>query len=107
MVGEYEENGSVTIARIGLDGSVRPITHDAAAFSYDRPYAGGGFQRREDGAVAFTVSPVDRPTDVAISTGGATRQLTDLNDLTLAPSAWRPSGRSTSARPTAATFPPG
>ncbi len=83
LVAEYEENGSVTVSRIGLDGSVRPITHDAAAFSYDRPYAGGGFSVSKAGTIAFTVSPVERPTDVAISGGGAARQLTHLNDLNL------------------------
>ena len=55
----------------------------SAAFSYDRPYAGGGFSVAKNGAVAFTVSPVDRPTDVAVSTGGAARQLTHLNELNL------------------------
>ena len=83
LVGEYEEGGSVTIARIGLDGSVRPITHDVGGGGYDRPYASGGFSVAKTGAVAFTVSPVDRPADVAISTGGGTRQLTRLNDLNL------------------------
>jgi len=83
LVGEYEEGGSVTIARIGLDGSVRPITHDGGGGGYDRPYASGGFSVAKTGAVAFTVSPVDRPADVAISTGGGTRQLTRLNDLNL------------------------
>jgi dipeptidyl aminopeptidase/acylaminoacyl peptidase len=79
----YEENGSETVSRVGLDGSVRPITRDAANFSYDRPYAGGGFSVARTGAIAFTVSPTDRPTDVAVSTGGAARQLTRLNDLNL------------------------
>jgi dipeptidyl aminopeptidase/acylaminoacyl peptidase len=79
----YEENGSVTIARVALDGGVRPITHDVGGGSYDRPYASGGFSVARNGAVAFTVSPIDRPADVAISTGGATRQLTRLNDLNL------------------------
>jgi dipeptidyl aminopeptidase/acylaminoacyl peptidase len=79
----YEESGSVTVSRVGLDGSVRQITREAAAASYDRPYAGGGFSVARNGAIAFTVSPVDRPTDVAISTGGAARQLTRLNELNL------------------------
>ncbi|MFL6763840.1 MAG: S9 family peptidase, partial [Sphingomicrobium sp.] len=83
LVAEYEENGSVTVSRVGLDGSVRPITHDAATFGYDRPYAGGGFSVAKSGTVAFTVSPFDRPTDVAISSGGAAHQLTHLNDLNL------------------------
>ena len=83
LVAEYEEGGSVTVSRVGLDGSVRPITRDAATFGYDRPYAGGGFSVSKAGTVAFTTSTVDRPTDVAISNGGAARQLTHLNDLNL------------------------
>jgi dipeptidyl aminopeptidase/acylaminoacyl peptidase len=79
----YEEAGSVTVSRIGLDGSVRPIAHDLAASGYDRPYAGGNFSVSKSGAVAYNVSPYDRPTDLAISSGGARRQLTHLNELTL------------------------
>lgn len=79
----YEEGGSVTVARIGLDGSVRPLTREAADAGYDRPYAGGGFSVARNGTVAFTVSPFRRPTDVAIASGGATRQLTRLNELNL------------------------
>jgi len=79
----YEENGSVTIARVGLDGSVRPITHDVGGGGYDRPYAAGGFSVAKTGTVAFTVSPVDRPADVAISSSGGIRQLTRLNELNL------------------------
>jgi dipeptidyl aminopeptidase/acylaminoacyl peptidase len=83
LVAQYEESGSVTVARVGLDGSVRPMTRDAATFSYDRPYAGGGFSVSKAGTIAFTVSPIDRPTDVAISSGGGARQLTHLNELNL------------------------
>ncbi|MFP5329070.1 MAG: prolyl oligopeptidase family serine peptidase [Alphaproteobacteria bacterium] len=83
LFASYEESGSVTVARIGLDGSVRPITRDAASPVYDRPYAGGGFSVSRGGAVAITVSPYDRPTDVALATGGATRRLTRLNELNL------------------------
>jgi dipeptidyl aminopeptidase/acylaminoacyl peptidase len=79
----YEEAGAVTVSRIGLDGSVRPITHEAAAAGYDRPYAGGGFSVAKNGTIAFTISPYNRPADVAVSSGGATRQLTRLNDLNL------------------------
>jgi dipeptidyl aminopeptidase/acylaminoacyl peptidase len=79
----YEENGSVTVSRVGLNGSVRPITHEVGGGSYDRPYAAGGFSVAKNGTIAFTVSPVDRPADVAISSGGAARQLTHLNELNL------------------------
>ncbi|MES2136032.1 MAG: S9 family peptidase [Pseudomonadota bacterium] len=83
LLAAYEENGSVTVSRIGLDGSVRPVTRDVAGGGYDRPYAGGGFSVSKTGAVAFTVSPYNRPADVAISTGRGERQLTHLNDLNL------------------------
>jgi dipeptidyl aminopeptidase/acylaminoacyl peptidase len=79
----YEEDGSVTVSRIGLDGSVRPITREAADPGYDRPYAGGAFSVAKNGTIAFTTSPFDRPTDVAVADGGAKRQLTRLNDLSL------------------------
>ncbi len=83
LLAQYEEDGSVSVSRIGLDGSVRPITHEVADSGYDRPYAGGGFSVARNGTIAFTRSSVDRPTDVAIASGGATRQLTHLNELNL------------------------
>lgn len=83
LVAAYEEDGSVTVSRIGLDGSVRPITSVVASPTYDRPYAGGEFSVARNGAVAFTTSRYDRPTDVAVATGGNVRQLTRLNELNL------------------------
>lgn len=83
LIAAYEEAGSVTVARVGLDGSVRPIASSAASPVYDRPYAGGGFSVARNGTIAFTVSPYDRPTDVAVSSGGNVRQLTRLNELSL------------------------
>ena len=80
----YEEAGSVTVARIGLDGSVRPIANSVANAGYDRPYGGGGFSVARTGAIAFTSSPYNRPTDVAVAgAGGGIRQLTRLNELNL------------------------
>jgi len=83
LFASYEQDGSVTVARIGLDGSVRPIAGELAEAGYDRPYAGGGFSVARNGTVAFTVSPGNRPTDVAIAAGGNIRQLTRLNELNL------------------------
>jgi dipeptidyl aminopeptidase/acylaminoacyl peptidase len=83
LMAAYEEEGSSVVSRIGLDGSVRPITKSAADSSYDRPYAGGSFSVARNGAVAFTSSPFDRPTDVSVATGNNVRQLTRLNELTL------------------------
>ena len=84
LLAGYEEDGAVTVARVGLDGSVRPIARDVANSSFDRPYAGGDFSASRSGAIAFTSGSVDRPTDVAIASGnGGTRKLTSLNALTL------------------------
>ena len=83
MLAAYEEDGSVTIARIGLDGSVRPIVRDAANSGFDRPYAGGGFSVSRSGTFAYTTSAYNRPTDVAVVAGGKVRQLTQLNELNL------------------------
>ncbi|HET9398357.1 MAG TPA: S9 family peptidase, partial [Sphingomicrobium sp.] len=83
IVASYEENGSVVVSRIGLDGRVTPITREVGGGSLDRPYAGGGFSLARNGAVAFTTDSPTRPADVALSTGGKTRQLTRLNDLSL------------------------
>jgi dipeptidyl aminopeptidase/acylaminoacyl peptidase len=83
MLAAYEEDGSVTIARIGLDGSVRPIVRDAASSGFDRPYAGGGFSVSRNGTIAYTPSAYNRPTDVAVVAGGKERRLTQLNELNL------------------------
>jgi dipeptidyl aminopeptidase/acylaminoacyl peptidase len=83
LIAAYEEDGSVTVSRIGLDGTVRPITGAVASPTYDRPYAGGEFSVARNGAVAFTTGRYDRPTDVAVATGGNVRQLTRLNELNL------------------------
>jgi dipeptidyl aminopeptidase/acylaminoacyl peptidase len=83
VVASYEENGSVVVSRIGLDGRVTPITREVGGGSLDRPYAGGEFSLARNGAVAFTVDSATRPADVALSAGGKTRQLTRLNDLSL------------------------
>ena len=84
IVASYEEDGAVTVSRIGLDGRVTPLTHAVAGGGLDRPYAGGSFSLARTGAIAFTTDRPDRPADVAVSSsGGAMRQLTRLNDLTL------------------------
>ena len=80
----YEENGSVTVSRIGLNGSVTPLTHEVGGGGgLDRPYGGGDFSVSRNGTVAFTTDTPTRPSDIAVSSGGKTRQLTRLNDLAL------------------------
>jgi dipeptidyl aminopeptidase/acylaminoacyl peptidase len=83
IVAAYEEDGSVVVSRIGLDGRVTPIARDVGGGSLDRPYAGGGFSLARNGTIAYTIDSATRPADVAVSAGGKTRQLTRLNELPL------------------------
>jgi dipeptidyl aminopeptidase/acylaminoacyl peptidase len=77
---QYEDRGQVKVARIGLDGSVRPVTDALAGSGLDRPYAGGAFTVARDGSLAITSGSPSRPADVALVRGGAApRMLTHLN----------------------------
>jgi dipeptidyl aminopeptidase/acylaminoacyl peptidase len=80
----YEEGGSVEVARIGLDGSVRTVAEGLSGSDLDRPYAGGSYSVARDGTVAVTSGSAMRPAEVAIVRGGARRVLTRLNDDLLA-----------------------
>lgn len=83
VVVAYEQDGSVTVSRIGLNGSVTPLTHDVGGGGLDRPYAGGGFSVARNGTIAFTTDSPGRPADVAIVRGGKVSRLTDLNSTAL------------------------
>ncbi|MFL6766451.1 MAG: prolyl oligopeptidase family serine peptidase [Sphingomicrobium sp.] len=83
IVVAYEEAGSVTVSRIGLDGRVTPITKEVGGGGLDRPYAGGSFSLARNGSIAFTTDSVTRPADVSVTSGGKMRQLTRLNELPL------------------------
>ena len=83
LIAAYEQDGSVTIARIALNGSVAPLTHDVGGGGLDRPYAGGGFSVARNGTIAVTTDSPGRPADVAVVGGKGLRRLTDLNATTL------------------------
>jgi dipeptidyl aminopeptidase/acylaminoacyl peptidase len=80
----YEESGSVEVARIGLDGSVRTVAEGLGGSELDRPYAGGSYSVARDGTLAITAGSASRPAEVALVRGGATRALTRLNEDLLA-----------------------
>ena len=80
----YDEHGSVRVARVGLDGSVRTVAEHLTASEFDRPYSGGQFSVARDGAVAFTSGTTQRPSDVWITRGGDARRLTRLDEALLA-----------------------
>lgn len=75
----YEDHGTVKVARVGLDGSVRTVAEGLTGGGLDRPYAGGAFSVARDGSVAITKGSATRPSDIALVRGGAERQLTRLN----------------------------
>jgi dipeptidyl aminopeptidase/acylaminoacyl peptidase len=79
----YDEHGSVRVARVGLDGSVRTVAEHLTAGAFDRPYSGGTFSVARDGTVAFTSGTTQRPSDIWITRGGSARQLTHLNQASL------------------------
>ena len=79
MVIQYEDNGGVALARVGLDGRVTPITRALAGSGLDRPYVGGEYSVSRGGTIAFTTGDASRPSDLAVLSGGNVRKLTDLN----------------------------
>jgi dipeptidyl aminopeptidase/acylaminoacyl peptidase len=81
---DYDERGSVRVARVGLDGSVRTVAEHLTASEFDRPYSGGQFSVARDGAVAFTSGTTQRPSDIWITRGGDARRLTHLDEALLA-----------------------
>lgn len=75
---DYEDHGTVHIARVGLDGSIRPIAEGLTGSALDRPYAGGEFSVARDGSIALTKGSVTRPSDIVLARGGE-QLLTRLN----------------------------
>jgi dipeptidyl aminopeptidase/acylaminoacyl peptidase len=75
----YEDRGTTRVARVGFDGSVRPLAEGLAGSGLDRPYTGGSFSVARDGSLAVTTGTSSRPADVSVVRGGATRTLTHLN----------------------------
>ncbi len=76
---DYDEHGSVRVARVGLDGSVRTVAEGLTPSDLDRPYSGGEFSVAHDGSIAYSGGSPLRPSDVWIARGGHARQLTHLN----------------------------
>jgi dipeptidyl aminopeptidase/acylaminoacyl peptidase len=77
---QVEDRGTNKVERVGLDGSVREVATGLTGSGLDRPYAGGEFSVARTGAVALTAGDQLHPSDVAVTTGGALRRLTRLNE---------------------------
>jgi dipeptidyl aminopeptidase/acylaminoacyl peptidase len=77
---EYSDHAATKVARLGLDGRTQDIVSDLApGQELDRPYTGGAFSVSRNGVVAFTQGDATHPADLAVTTPGGARRLTDLN----------------------------
>jgi len=80
LVASYDDHGMRKIARIGLDGSIKPLVDDVVpGDDFDRPYTGGSFTVSNSGTIAYTGGGALRPADIRVATGTSSRQLTHLN----------------------------
>ena len=79
----YDDQGTIRVAAVGLDGSRTERVGDLGGTSIGRPYGGGSYSVAEDGSIAYTIASVDRPADVALARSDAkpdaSLRLTDLN----------------------------
>lgn len=80
LYASYDDHGSVRVARIALDGSMRTVATGLTGSGLDRPYSGGDFSVSRNGTVAYTGGSPLRPSDIWVTRGGEARQLTRLNE---------------------------
>ena len=79
LIVQYEDEGRMALARVGLDGRVQKLTGALAGSGLHVPYLGGEFSVARNGTVALTTGEANRPSDIAVWRGGELRRLTDLN----------------------------
>lgn len=79
LYAQYDAQGETRVARIGLDGSIRDVASGITGGGLDRPYTGGSFSVAANGAIAFTGGEPTFPAELEITSGSATRRLTNLN----------------------------
>ena len=80
LIISYDDHGVKQLARIGLDGSRRPLASGLAGSGLDRPYTGGDFAVGRSGTVAWTGGNDQRPPDLYALRGGQPARLTRLNE---------------------------
>jgi dipeptidyl aminopeptidase/acylaminoacyl peptidase len=76
---QYDDHAVTKVARVSLNGRITPVAEGLSGPSLDRPYTGGAFSVARDGTVAFTSGTPTSPSNISITSGSRTRQLTDLN----------------------------
>ncbi|CDO37047.1 Peptidase S9, prolyl oligopeptidase active site domain protein [Novosphingobium sp. KN65.2] len=88
---QYDDEAQTRVARVGLDGSIKPVVSGLTPGGhYDRPYTGGSFSVSKGGRIAYTAGTTSRPADLWVSNGGTGRKLTDLNATWMADKAMAP-----------------
>ena len=90
LIVAYDEKGTRKLGRLGLDGSLRPLTQGLAGGALDRPYTGGDFSAGRNGSIAWTGGDATRPPDIYALKGGSAQRLTRLNEGWLAAKALAP-----------------
>jgi dipeptidyl aminopeptidase/acylaminoacyl peptidase len=75
----YDNEGLRRVATIDLDGRVRDRVEGLSGTTIGRPYLSGGYSVAKTGRIAFTAGTAQRPADVHVHDGRASRRLTDLN----------------------------
>ena len=80
LIVAFDEKGATKLARIGLDGSRRPVADGVSSADFDRPYTGGDYAVGRDGTVAWTGGSDQRPPNVHVLRGGKAVRLTNLNE---------------------------
>ncbi len=76
----YEDHGDTRLGRVpSRGGRVETMATELAGASVDRPYTGGAFSVSKAGRFAVTTGGSQKPSEVAIASGGKLKTLTDLN----------------------------
>ena len=68
----------------GKSSQVETVAEGLGGTTLGRPYTSGTFDVSANGTLAYTMGREDRPADLAVMSGGRTRQLTALNEDVLA-----------------------
>lgn len=81
----YDDKGNSKIAHIGLDGKVDKLADNMGGTSIGRPYAGGSFTVSKNGAIAFTQTRPEHPSELAVLApkGKNASKITSLNKALL------------------------
>lgn len=75
----FVEDSVTKVARTDLKGKVKVLASDLGGSAIGRPYASGSFSVSNNGVIAHDLSMPEQPSNLAVTDGGTTRQLTDLN----------------------------